>query len=85
MQQLRWYKQKGVEEVIKDYDYLVKADAEYFFDEGNIIKDKLSEIRPVGSNDQYHLVCVSIDLVAVHIVDFMNWNNIPFDADKYVS
>lgn len=84
LQNLRWYKQKGVDEVIKDFEYLTKDEKEYFFNEKKAIKDRLSEIRAVGTNDQYHMVCVSKDLVAVHIVDFMNWNEIAFDANKYL-
>lgn len=82
---LRWYKRDAVDQVKKDYDYLVQNDAEYFFNEEKTIKDRLSEIRAVGSNDQNHLVCVSKDLVAVHILDFMKWNEVDFDADKYLS
>lgn len=85
MQHLRWYKEDGVNEVKKDFNYLSETEVEYFFDQEKTIKDKLSEIRPIGSKDQYNLVCISKGLVAVHIVDFMNWNDIPFDSDKYLN
>lgn len=82
---LRWYNEDGANRVKEDFNYLSQADVEYFFDEKKTIRDKLSEIRPVGNNDQYHLVCISKGLTAVHIVDFMNWNDIRFDAEKYLN
>lgn len=85
MQHLRWYNEDGANKVQKDFRYLSETNLDYFFDEKKTIKDTLSEIRPVGNNDQYHLVCVSKGLIAVHIVDFMNWNDIPFDAEKYLN
>jgi hypothetical protein len=71
--------------VKNDYGYLTEANVEYFFDAEKKTKDRLWEIRKIGTNNQYHLVCVSKGLVAVHIVDFMVWNDIPFDAEKYLN
>lgn len=85
MQHLRWYNDDGVNEVKKDFSYLSNTDVEYFFDQEKTIKDRLSEIGAIGSNNQYHLVCVSRGLIAIHIADFMNWNDISFDSEKYLN
>lgn len=85
MESLRWFTKKAADEIINDYSQLSEKNTAYFFNEEKTTIDRLSEIRSIGNNDQFHLVCVSEGLVAVHIVDFMNWNNIPFDAEKYLS
>jgi hypothetical protein len=48
------------------------------------MQDELLEIKPLGNNDQYHLICVSRGLVEVPVVEFTYWNDITFDTEKYL-